>query len=124
MRELLGLLHLASGLVKFQAILEADRVHDNVVVDMRCVHVGDHHALIAFEILREPQTDLMGGLEVQRIIGSEGLDDVVIAAAIGLAELFLHRFELCLRSLSHAVDTGDETFHHFLAFGDVVEDAA
>ena len=54
MRELFGLLHLTSGLVKLPAILEADRVHDDVVMDVRRVHVGDYHALVAFEVLREP----------------------------------------------------------------------
>ena len=47
---------------------------------VRCVHVRDDHALIAFEVLRELQTDLVRGLEVQRIVGGEGLDDVIIAA--------------------------------------------
>ena len=122
MREFFGLLHLTSGLVKLPAILEADRVHDDVIVDVRRVHVGDYHALVAFEVLREPQTNLMGSLEVQRIIRSEGLDDVVVASAIGLTKLFLHCFELRLGSLSHAVDAGDETVHRFLAVGDVVED--
>ena len=64
----------------------------------------------------------MGSLEVQWIIRSEGLDDVIVASPIGFTELFLYRFELRLGSLRHTVDTGDETVHRFLAVGDVVED--
>ena len=66
----------------------------------------------------------MGGLEVQRIVGGEGLDDVIVTASVRFAELFFYRFKLSLRGLSNAVDTGDETVHGFLPVGDVVEYAA
>ena len=66
----------------------------------------------------------MGRFKVQRIVWGEGLDDVVVAAAIGFAEVFLHRFEFILSSLRHTVDAGDETVHRFLPVGDVVQDVA
>ena len=121
---LLGLLHLTRGLMKLPPGLEVHRVHDDVVVYVRRVHVRDDHALIALEVFRELQTDLMRGLEVQRIVGGEGLDDVIVTAPVRFAELFFHRFELGLRSLGNTVDAGDETAHGFLPVGDVVEYAA
>ena len=121
---LLGLLHLTRGLMEFPPGLEVYRVHDDVVVYVRRVHVRDDHALIAFEVFSELQTDLMRGLEVQRIVGGEGLDDVIVTASVRFAELFFHRFKLRLRSLGDAVDTGDETVHGFLPVGGVVEYAA
>ena len=95
-----------------------------MVVYVRRVHVRDDHALIAFEVFRELQTNLMCGLEVQRIVGGEGLDDVIVTAPVRFAELFFHRFKLGLRGLGNTVDAGDETVHGFLPVGDVVEYAA
>ena len=91
---------------------------------VRCVHVRDDHALVALEVFRELQANLMSGLEVQQIVGGEGLDDVIVTASVRFAELFLHRFELSLRRLGNAVDAGDETVHGFFPVGDVVEYAA
>ena len=121
---LLGLLHLTRGLVELPPGLEVHRVHDDVVVYVRRVHVRDDHALIALEVFRELQTDLMRGLEVQRIVGGESLDDVIVTASVRFAELFLHRFELSLRSLGNAVYAGDEAVHGFLPVRDVVQYAA
>ena len=91
---------------------------------MRRVHVRDDYALIALEVFRELQTDLVGSLEVQRIVRGEGLDDVIVTAPVRFAELLFHRFELSLRRLGNAVDAGDETVHGFLPVGDVVKYAA
>ena len=121
---LLGMLHLTRGLMELPPGLEVHRVHDDVVVYVRRVHVRDDHALVALEVFRKLQTDFMGGLEVQRIVGGEGLDDVIVTASVRFAELFFHRFKLSLRGLSNAVDPGDETVHCFLPVGDVVQYAA
>ena len=110
--------------MEFPPGLEVYRVHDDVVVYVRRVHVRDDHALIALEVFRELQTDLMRGLEVQRIVGGEGLDNVIVTASVRFAELFFHRFKLRLRSLGNAVDAGDETVYGFLPVRDVVEYAA
>ena len=79
--------------------------------------------LLALEVLRQLHADLMSRLEVQRIVGREGLDDVVVGAAIGLVEEFFHRFELIEGCLRHAVHAGDETVRCLLPVGDVVQDA-
>ena len=100
------------------------RVHDDVIVDVRRIHMRDHHTLVALEVFRKLQPDLMCCIKVQRIVRGEGLDDVIVAAAICFAELFLHRFEFILSCLSHAVDTGYETLHRFLTVCNIVQDTA
>ena len=89
----LGLLHLPGALVKLLAVFKVYRVHDDVIVDVRRIHM-------------------------------RGLDEVVVAAAICFAELFLYRFEFILSCLSHAVDTGYETLHRFLTVCNIVQDTA
>lgn len=84
----------------------------------------NHHALVALEVFRKLQPDLMRCIKIQRIVRGEGLDDVIIATAICFAELFLYRFEFILSCLGHTVDTGDETLHRFLTVGNIVQDTA
>lgn len=84
----------------------------------------DHHALVALEVFRKLQPDLMCCIKIQRIVRGEGLDDVIIATAICFAELFLYRFEFILSCLSHAVDTRYETLHRFLTVCNIVQDTA
>ena len=98
------------------------RVHDDVIVDVRRIHMRDHHALVALEVFRKLQPDLMRCIKIQRIVRGEGLDDVIIA--ICFAELFLYRFEFILSCLSHTVDTGYETLHRFLTVCNIVQDTA
>lgn len=84
----------------------------------------DHHTLVALEVFRKLQSDFMRCIKVQRIIRSEGLDDVVVAAAICFAELFLYSFKFILSCLGHTVDTGYETLHRFLTVCNIVQDTA
>ena len=95
-----------------------------MIVDVRCIHMRDHHTLVALEVFRKLQPDLMRCIKIQRIVRGEGLDDVVVAAAICFAELFLYRFEFILSCLSHAVDTRYETLHRFLTVCNIVQDTA
>ena len=95
-----------------------------MIVDVRRIHMRDHHALVAIEVFRKLQPDLMRCIKIQRIVRGEGLDDVIIATAICFAELFLYRFEFILNCLSHAVDTGYETLHRFLTVCNIVQDTA
>lgn len=122
--ELFGLLHLSGALMELLARLEIHGVHNDVVVDVIGVHVGGHHALVALEVSRKLQPDLMGRRKVQRIVRREGLDDMVVPPAIGFVELLLHRLELIQRRLRHAVDAGDERVGGLLPVGHIVQDAA
>lgn len=120
----LGLLHLPGALMKLLAVFKVYRIHDDVIVDVRRIHMRDHHALVALEVFRKLQPNLMRCIKIQRIVRGEGLDDVIIATAICFAELFLYRFEFILSCLSHAVDTGYETLHRFLTVCNIVQDTA
>lgn len=73
--------------MEFHARLEIDGVHDDVVVDVGGVHVSDHDALVALEMLRQLHAQLVRRCEVQRIIRCKRLHDVVVAAALRFAEL-------------------------------------
>ena len=84
----------------------------------------DHHTLVALEVFRKLQPDFMRCIQVQRIVRSECLDDVVVATAICFAELFLYRFKFILSCLGHTVDAGDETLHRFLTVCNIVQDTA
>ncbi len=74
-----------------------------MIVDVRRIHMRDHHTLVALEVFRKLQPDFMRCIKVQRIVRSEGLDDVVVAAAICFAEL-LHRLTRAHSPLSCAMD--------------------
>lgn len=110
--------------MKLLAVFKVYRVHDDVIVDVRRIHMRNHHALVALEVFRKLQPDLMRCIKIQRIVRGEGLDDVIIATAICFAELFLYRFEFILSCLSHAVDTRYETLHRFLTVCNIVQDTA
>lgn len=74
--------------MEFHARLEIDGVHDDVVVDVGGVHVSDHDALVALEMLRQLHAQLVRRCEVQRIIRCKRLHDVVVAAALRLRNCF------------------------------------
>ena len=120
----LDLLHLPCGLMEFHARLEIDGVHDDVIVDVGGVHVSDHDALVALEMLRQLHPQLVRRCEVQRIIRCKRLHDVVVAAALRFAELLFHRLEFRHRRPHNAVDAADKLLHRLFPVGDVVNDAS
>ena len=92
-----------------------------MVVNVVGIHVRSHHALIALEVLRELDTDLVSGIEVQRTVRSKRLDDVVVAPAVCFTELLFHSFKFLQRCPGHAVDAADERIRGFLSAGDIVQ---
>lgn len=119
----LDLLHLPCRLMEFHARLEIDGVHDNVVMDVGGVHVGDHDALVALKMLRQLHAQLVRRCKVQRIIRCERLHDVVVAAALRFAELLFHRLEFRHRRPRYTVDAADKLLHRLFPVGDVVNNA-
>ena len=110
--------------MEFHARLEIDGVHDDVVMDVSGVHVGDHDALVAHKMLRQLHAKLVRRCEVQRVVRRERLHDVVVTAALRFAELLFHRFEFRHCRPRYTVDAADELFYRLFPVGDVVDDAS
>ena len=119
----LDLLHLPCGLMEFHARLEIDGVHDDMIMDVGSVHVGDHDALVALKMLRQLHPQLVCRCEVQWIIRCERLHDVVVAAALRFAELLFHCLEFRHRRPRYTVDAADKLLHRLFPVGDIVDDA-
>ena len=83
-------------------------IDHEVIVQMLTVCMGGNDDLIAGDMLRQLQGNLMSHLRGDRIVRTEGLDHVVVHPSIGAAiqPLGIHKFQQ--RSLGHAVDPGDQ----------------
>ena len=103
----LGLAHLPSTLVELLSRLKTHRVENDMVVDMSCILVGGHQALIPLKVLGKGNTDLMGCGKIQGVIGREGLNDVVVTPALCLMKTQLHRLKFLHNGLGQAVHPGD-----------------
>ena len=77
-------------------------------VDLIPVSVGCHYNLEAGDLLRQLQGNLMCHLRGDRIIGTEGLNHVVVHSTLGtmVQTLGVHEFLQC--ALRHTVDAGDQ----------------
>ena len=77
-------------------------------VDVVPVSVGCHYNLEAGDLLRQLQGNLMCHLRGDRIIGTEGLNHVVVHSTLGtmVQTLGVHEFLQC--ALRHTVDAGDQ----------------
>lgn len=111
-----GFLH-----VKLLAVLKGNRVDDDVIVQMLAVGVGDNEHLIALKEFRKLQADVVRLVRRDIVFGREGLHDMEIGSAIGLAEAVLGQLEFLLRCLCHAVLTGDQSVVRLLFVEHVIE---
>ena len=86
----------------------AYRVDHEMRVQMLPVRVGGNDDLIAGDLLRQLQGDLMCHLRGDRIVGTEGLNHVVVHSSIraSVLPLGIHKFQQ--GSLGYTVDPRDQ----------------
>ena len=77
-------------------------------MDMIPVRMGCHHNFKAGDLLCQLQGDLMSLLRGDRIIGTEGLNHVVVHPSLGAVVQTLGVHEFLQGTLGHTVDTRDQ----------------
>ena len=79
-----------------------------MIVQMLPVCMGSNDDLIAGDLLRQLQSDLMGYLRGDRIVRTEGLYHVVVHSSVraSILPLGIHKFQQ--GSLGHTVDPRDQ----------------
>ncbi len=77
-------------------------------MDMISVRVGCHHDFKAGDLLRQLQGNLMCHLRGDRVIGTEGLNHVVVHPSLGAVVKSLGVHELLQGALRHTVDAADQ----------------
>ena len=93
--------------VVLEAGFIAYRVDHKVRVQMLPVCMGSNEDLVARDMLRQLQSDLMGHLRGDRIVGTEGLNHVVVHPSLGAVMQSLGVHEFLQGALRHTVDAGD-----------------
>ena len=94
-------LEVGGALVEFAAVLEADTVHHQVVVQVDGIHVGSHYYLEVRELpLGQLQAHGVEFLGRQAVLLPEGLDEVVVLPSVCfpiplLGELHFREGRLC-----------------------------
>ena len=66
--------------------------------------MGCNYDLISRKEFGKLQPDLMGSFGVKIIVGTEGLYDMLVLSAIGLAEFIFDETEFIQRGFGHTVD--------------------
>ena len=99
-------LEVGGALVEFAAVLEADTVHHQVVVQVDGIHVGSHYYLEVRELplgqLQAYSVELLG---CQSVLLPEGLDEVVVLPSVRFSIPFLGEPHLGIDALCGAVPT-------------------
>ena len=87
---------------------EADRVDHEMRVQMLPVRMCGNDNLIAGDLLRQLQRNLMCHLRGDRIVGTEGLNHVVVHSSVraSILPFGIHKFQQ--GGLGHTVDPGDQ----------------
>ena len=86
----------------------AHRVDHEMRVQMLPVRMGSNDDLIAGDLLRQLQGNLMCHLRGDRVIGTEGLNHVVVHPSLGAVMQSLGVHEFLQGALRHTVDAGDQ----------------
>ena len=86
----------------------AYRIDHEMGVDVIPVSVGCHYNLEAGDLLRQLQGNLMCHLRGDRIIGTEGLNHMVVHPSLGAVMQSLGVHEFLQGTLRHTVDAGDQ----------------
>ena len=84
------------------------RVDYEVGVNVISVGVGCHHDFKAWDLLRQLQGNLMCHLRGDRVIGTEGLNHVVVHSTLSAVVKALGVHEFLQGALRHTVDAGDQ----------------
>ena len=87
---------------------EADRVDHEMRVQMLPVHMSGNNDLIAGDLFRQLQSDLMCHLRCDRIVGTEGLYHVIVHSSVRASVLPLGIHEFQHGSLGHTVNSRDQ----------------
>ena len=83
-------------------------VDDKMGVNVIPVRMGGNHNFKAGNLLRQLQSNLMGHLRGDRIVGMERLNHVVVHPSLGAVVLLLGVHELLESALWHTVDACDQ----------------
>ena len=94
--------------VDLPAGLEADGVDDEVGVDVLAVRVGGHDDLVVLPLLCQLQCDLVRQLRRDRFLRMEGLDEVIVHAAVVFSVLQLGADELGAAGVCLTVHAGHQ----------------
>ena len=94
--------------VELSAGLEADGVDDEVGVDVLAVRVGGHDDLVVLPLLCQLQCDLMCQFRRDRFLRMEGLNEVIVHAAVVFSILQLGADELGAAGVCLAVHAGHQ----------------
>ena len=94
--------------VELPAGLEADGVDDEVGVDVLAVRVGGHDDLVVLPLLCQLQCNLVRQLRCDRFLRMEGLDEVIVHAAVVLSVLQLGADELGAAGVCLTVHAGHQ----------------
>ena len=105
-RELTELRQVRFFKVELPAGLEADGVDDEVGVDMLAIRVGGHDDLVVLPLLCQLQCDLVSKLRRDRFLRMEGLDEVIVHAAVVFSVLQLGADELGAAGVCLTVHAG------------------
>ena len=102
-------LEVGGALMELPAVLEADTVHHQVVVQVDGIHVGSHYYLEVRELplgqLQAYSVELLG---CQSVLLPEGLDEVVVLPSVRFVELLLGELHLRVGGLRGAVPAGHQ----------------
>ena len=107
-RELTELRQIRLFKVELPAGLEADGVDDEVGVDVLAVRMGGYDDLVVLPLLCQLQCDLVRQLRCDRFLRMEGLDEVIVHAAVVFSVLQLGADELGAAGVCLTVHAGHQ----------------
>ena len=85
--------------MKLFAVLKADAVHNQVIMDGMGVCVSSDKDLKARKVFRKLQADFVRGLGSEVVVRRERLHDMVVTPAVLLVKPFLDKAEFIERTL-------------------------
>ena len=94
--------------MEFLPSFKADRVDDEVRMDVRGIGVGGNDELVVLPLPRQFQSDFVCFLRRKIFLRMEGLHEVEIHFAVAFVVLQLRADELCAAGFRLAVDRGDQ----------------
>ena len=76
-----------------------------MIMKIFCVVMRCYKHLVIRKIFSQPHPDFVRGLNRKFVIGSEGLDDMIVASAVILTILTFNKSEFLQRGLGRTIQT-------------------